>query len=146
MRNILIAGLVHETHTFLKEETTLSDFEDLIWLKGQEMVDYCRGDLSPMSGMLEVADRFGWHVFASTYGVAMPSGIVDDDEVYTPGFLAFGRKPCSGAGSHDRLAVRDRRAQSLKRLASFHICYSLCELFAGEETPFVGFSSSGRPL
>ena len=79
MRNILIAGLVHETHTFLTEATTLSDFEDLIWLKGQEMVDYCRGDLSPMSGMLEVADRFGWHVFASTYGVAMPSGIVDDD-------------------------------------------------------------------
>jgi microcystin degradation protein MlrC len=79
MRNILIAGLVHETHTFLKEETTLSDFEELIWLKGQEMVNYCRGDLSPMSGMLEVADRFGWHIFASTYGVAMPSGIVDDD-------------------------------------------------------------------
>ena len=61
MRNILIAGLVHETHTFLKEETTLSDFEDLIWLKGQEMVDY----VTPFSFDLE-GDffEFGQGVFS----------------------------------------------------------------------------------
>ena len=79
MRNILIAGLVHETHTFIEEKTTISDFENIVWFNGQEMVDYCRGDLSPMSGVLDAADRFNWRLVASTYSVAMPSGIVNDD-------------------------------------------------------------------
>lgn len=32
MKNVLLAGLVHETHSFLAERTGLADFEKLLWL------------------------------------------------------------------------------------------------------------------
>ncbi|MDP7447420.1 MAG: M81 family metallopeptidase, partial [Candidatus Latescibacteria bacterium] len=71
-------GLVHETHTFLAEQTHLAGFEAMVWVRGQEMLDRCRGDASPMGGGLEVADASGWHVLPSRYGAAMPSGTVTD--------------------------------------------------------------------
>ena len=75
---VFVAGLVHETHTFLAEQTHLAGFEAMVWVRGQEMLDRCRGDASPMGGGLEVADASGWHVLPSRYGAAMPSGTVTD--------------------------------------------------------------------
>lgn len=79
MKRVLIAGLVHETHTFLAEHTERARFEEMVWRRGQSMLDYCRGDLSPMGGALEVADAMGWQIYASRYGAAMPSGTVEDE-------------------------------------------------------------------
>lgn len=76
---VLIAGLVHETHTFLAETTGLPGFEAMLWLRGQQMLDRCRGDASPMGGALEVGDGAGWQIVPSRYGAAMPSGTVEDD-------------------------------------------------------------------
>lgn len=76
---VLIAGLVHETHTFLAQPTTLADFEATLWVHGSDVLDRCRGDASPMGGALEVADAHSWELVASRYGAAMPSGPVEDD-------------------------------------------------------------------
>ena len=78
MKKVLIAGLVHETHTFSASRTTLVDFEELIWLHGEDVLVRCRGDISPMSGVLSVADSLGWEYTTSSYGGALPAGIVDD--------------------------------------------------------------------
>ena len=73
---VLVAGLVHETHTFLAQSTDLTGFEALVWVRGQQMLDRCRGDASPMGGALEVADASGWQVIPSRYGAAMPFGTI----------------------------------------------------------------------
>ncbi|SVB88734.1 uncharacterized protein METZ01_LOCUS241588 [marine metagenome] len=73
---VLVAGLVHETHTFLAQSTDLTGFEALVWVRGQQMLDRCRGDASPMGGALEVADASGWQVIPSRYGAAIPSGTI----------------------------------------------------------------------
>ena len=78
MKTVFIAGLVHETHTFLAQRTNLADFEKLIWLQGADLLAHCRGDVSPMGGAIEVADRRGWHLLPSIYGAAMPAGTVED--------------------------------------------------------------------
>ena len=79
MKSVLVAGLVHETHTFLADATDIERFREMVWRRGSEMLDYCRGDLSPMGGALEVADAARWKIYPSRYGAAMPSGMVGDD-------------------------------------------------------------------
>lgn len=73
-RRILIAGLLHETHSFLPETTPLSAFRTL---NGRELLA-CRGDGSPLDGFLETAARFGWEVIPTVDLRAMPSGPVED--------------------------------------------------------------------
>ncbi|MEE2659905.1 MAG: M81 family metallopeptidase [Candidatus Latescibacterota bacterium] len=77
--SVLVAGLVHETHTFLAQQTEQSGFQDLIWVRDQALFERCRADASPMGGALEIADRNDWKITASRYGVAMPSGTVSDE-------------------------------------------------------------------
>jgi microcystin degradation protein MlrC len=79
MKKVLVAGLVHETHTFLAQSTPLARFREMVWLHGQAMLEHCRGDLSPMGGALQVADAGNWQLYASRYGAAMPSGTVEDE-------------------------------------------------------------------
>ena len=76
---VLIAGLVHETHTFLAETTGLTGFEAILWERGQDMLQRCNGDASPMGGGLDVAVANQWDIIPSRYGAAMPSGTVTDE-------------------------------------------------------------------
>ena len=71
---VLVAGLFHETHTFLDETTGLLGFQERL---GQELCD-ARGDGSPLAGVIEVADARGWEVVPTIDLRATPSGIVDD--------------------------------------------------------------------
>ena len=79
MKRVFIAGLVHETHTFLTERTGLAAFEQTLWVQGAELLSRCAGDASPMGGALEVAEARHWRILPSCYGAAMPSGTVTDD-------------------------------------------------------------------
>lgn len=74
---ILLAGLFHETHTFLDGLTTLSDFHIR---RGDEMRE-CRGDASPLGGVLELADSFGWEMIPTADYRAQPSATVADDVI-----------------------------------------------------------------
>jgi microcystin degradation protein MlrC len=75
MKRIVLAGLYHETNTFVAEVTGIERFTIL---RGDEILG-CAGDGSPLDGFLEVAAEEGWSVIpAVSYG-AMPSGPVADD-------------------------------------------------------------------
>ncbi len=78
-KRILLAGLFHETHTFVDGATSLRDFQVL---RGDELLA-CRGDASPLGGALEAAESFGWEVIPAVDYRASPSGMVEDEVVET---------------------------------------------------------------
>ncbi len=72
-RRILLAGLFHETHTFVPEPTRLADFSIR---RGADVLAR-RGDGSTIDGFLEVADEVGWEIVpVADYG-ALPAGTVE---------------------------------------------------------------------
>jgi microcystin degradation protein MlrC len=71
---VMLAGLYHETHTFLEGVTRWSDFE---FAAGADMLRR-RGDASPTDGFLEVAERHGWEVVPTFHAQVQPSAIVED--------------------------------------------------------------------
>ena len=73
---VLMAGLFHETHTFLSHRTTITDFECGVMAEGPEMLRQARGNGSPMDGAIEVADQAGWNIRPSIQMSAMPGGLV----------------------------------------------------------------------
>lgn len=77
MKRVLIAGLFHETHTFLEGRTRLSDFEIL---RGNEMLAV-EGDASPLAGALEEARRCDWRLVPAIDYRAMPSATVADEVI-----------------------------------------------------------------
>src|SRR4028118_2259898 len=78
-KRVLIAGLMHETHTFLEGRTTLEDFTAY---RGTGML--CAiGDTSTLAGVLETAQELGWQPVLALHMFAMPSAMVDDRVVDT---------------------------------------------------------------
>ena len=77
MTHLFVAGLFHETHTFLDEQTSLDSFEIR---RGQELLG-CKGDSSPMGGGLECFDSWGWNLTLGADYRATPSGTVKDEVV-----------------------------------------------------------------
>ena len=77
MKRILIAGLFHETHTFVDDTTSLRDFHVE---HGDELLARC-GDASPLGGLLETAGRHGWKIIPTVDMRASPSGLVEDEVV-----------------------------------------------------------------
>jgi microcystin degradation protein MlrC len=74
-KKILIAGLFHETHTFVDDVTSLADFQFRV---GDTMLG-CAGDASPLGGVLEFAQNQNWQVLPALDARATPSGTVNDD-------------------------------------------------------------------
>lgn len=70
---ILLAGLFHETHSFVDDITGLDEFSIL---EGPALIGR-RGDGSTIDGFLEVAEAQGWEVVAASDYNALPSGTVD---------------------------------------------------------------------
>lgn len=70
---ILLAGLFHETHTFVPERTSLSDFT----IRHGNDVLARRGDGSTIDGFLEVAAENGWEVIPAADYAALPAGTVE---------------------------------------------------------------------
>jgi microcystin degradation protein MlrC len=73
-KRVLIAGLFHETHTFLDTPTTQEEFAVRL---GTRLLD-AAGDGSPLAGALGVAASCGWDVVPAADFRATPSGIVED--------------------------------------------------------------------
>ena len=76
-KRILIAGLFHETHTFLSGRTMLSDFEIRM---GSEIGD-CIGDASPLGGVLEFGKEVGWEMIPLVDFRATPGATVADEVI-----------------------------------------------------------------
>lgn len=76
---VLVAGLFHETHTFLDDVTSLEQFTIQ---RGNMLLDRA-GDGSPLAGVLDVAQSRGWEVVPTIDCRTQPSGIVDDSAFET---------------------------------------------------------------
>ncbi|HBJ82599.1 MAG TPA: microcystin degradation protein MlrC [Verrucomicrobiales bacterium] len=77
MPRILLASLFHETHTFLDGLTTLADFQIR---RGDELFAF-KGDASPLGGVIEIADEFGWQIIPTADYRAQPSAMVADEVI-----------------------------------------------------------------
>jgi microcystin degradation protein MlrC len=73
-RHVLIAGLYHETHTFLAGCTRLDDFH----VRRGEALLSAAGDASPLGGVLDFAGEAGWTVLPAGDMRAMPGPLVED--------------------------------------------------------------------
>jgi microcystin degradation protein MlrC len=73
-KRVVLAGLFHETHTFLDGVTRLADFQVR---RGAELL-LAEDDGSPLAGVMGVARECGWSVLPAIDLRATPSAIVDD--------------------------------------------------------------------
>lgn len=78
-KTVLLAGIFHETHTFLPSRTGMKAYEQVIACEGDAILQRCRGDASPAGGFIEVADQMGWRILPSVYYATIPSGMVKDE-------------------------------------------------------------------
>src|SRR6516165_10116974 len=76
-RRVLVAGLFHETHTFLEGTTTLADFQE----RGGDALWSAENDGSPLAGALDVARSCAWDVIPAIDLRATPGPIVEDEVV-----------------------------------------------------------------
>lgn len=72
---ILFAGIFHETHTFLEDTTTWSDFR----VTRDEAILQKLGDGSPTDGFLQVAQDAGLEVVPTVDARAQPSATLEDE-------------------------------------------------------------------
>ena len=79
MKRVLLAGLYHETHTFLQGLTRLEDCEIKC---GRELIEL-PGEGSPLAGAVEAAGRLGWDLMPAINLRAMPGPIAADDVIQT---------------------------------------------------------------
>ena len=73
MTNVLLAGLMHETHCFIEERTGIDGF---VIHRGQALLDR-RGDGSQVDGFLTVAARQGWKVIPTIAYTGGATGLVE---------------------------------------------------------------------
>ncbi|MCL6502687.1 MAG: M81 family metallopeptidase [Pirellulales bacterium] len=72
---ILLAGLFHETHTFLEGLTPLEAFT----VRRDEQLLACAGDGSPLAAAVEAAQEYGWQLLPLVDYRATPSATVADE-------------------------------------------------------------------
>ena len=90
-KRVLIAGLFHETHTFLDGTTGLADFTIL---RGDDMRRF-EGDSSPLGGVLACAREFDWEVLPVVDYRAQPGAMIEDSVI-----TAFWNDLVEGAQPH----------------------------------------------
>jgi microcystin degradation protein MlrC len=73
VKSVFLAGLYHETHTFVGETTGLENFE----CRFDDELFAAQGDGSPLGGFLDAADGFKWRVVPGIDFRAAPSGTVE---------------------------------------------------------------------
>ena len=85
-KHILVAGLSHETHTFLPHLTAQDSFRII---KGKGLLGL-RGDGSNIDGFLEVGEALGWEIMPAIHISANPGGLVPDSivELFWDGILS----------------------------------------------------------
>jgi microcystin degradation protein MlrC len=76
-KKIVLAGIFHETNTFLKNETSLAEFTKFT---GEQLLAF-KGDRASMSGFLEVAQHQDWEIIPTVLLRSRPSGMAADDVV-----------------------------------------------------------------
>ena len=78
-KRVILAGLSHETHTFIPKLTRLRDFSQL----DEAEIRATAGDVSGLAGVWEVAADCGWEVVPVVHMRAMPGPLVADEVIDT---------------------------------------------------------------
>ncbi|MYD10878.1 MAG: M81 family metallopeptidase [Chloroflexi bacterium] len=73
---VAIGGILHETHTFMAQATTIADFADQSLHAGADLIAAMRGSRSGIGGMIDRATEAGWQLLPTLYAAAMPGGPV----------------------------------------------------------------------
>src|SRR4051812_19222840 len=76
-KRVLMGRLAHETHTFLRHRTGLSDFS---FVRAEDL-PALEEDGSTLAGSLQVARERGWEAVPAVAMDAMPGGLVSDEAV-----------------------------------------------------------------
>jgi microcystin degradation protein MlrC len=71
-----IAGIYHESNTFVSQPTPLVAFAESHLHYGQELIEHWKGTCSEINGFLEGAKTFGFQVVPALMAWGMPSGTV----------------------------------------------------------------------
>ncbi len=75
-QKVAIGGILHETHTFMEQPTTLADFEAGSLYRGDKLLAEMSGTRSGIGGMIDAAAKEGWQLLPTLYATAMPAGTV----------------------------------------------------------------------
>lgn len=75
---VAIGGILHETHSFMQQKTTLADFAAQSLHFGDELLASMRGSRSGIGGMIVGAHEYNWRLLPTLYAAAMPAGIVTE--------------------------------------------------------------------
>jgi microcystin degradation protein MlrC len=120
---MVLAGLFHETHTFLDGLTTWDAFDVR---EGVELLQ-ARGDASPLGGILEFAQQQNWGVIPTIMATAVPSATVHDEvlERYWERWIDHARDPIAAGvdaiflvlhGAFVSESYRDVEGELLRRI------------------------------
>jgi microcystin degradation protein MlrC len=137
-KRVFVAGIFHETHTFVSLRTHLADFR----VREGQAIWESRGDASVMAGALQVADERGWEVLPILDMDATPSAMVTDEvlalfwERFEKAVARENGKPVDGVClvMHGAMVTEScldvegeilRRIRSLPTLESVPICVAL---------------------
>lgn len=75
---IAIGGILHETHTFMDQPTTLADFATGSLCRGDDILREMSRTRSGIGGMIEAGSSSGWRLLPTLYATAMPAGTVSE--------------------------------------------------------------------
>jgi len=75
-RRIAVGGILHETHTFAPQLTTLDAFRQQGVYEGHSLVEQLRGTHGSIGGILAGLEQAGYEPVPLLYAAAMPAGLV----------------------------------------------------------------------
>ena len=81
-KKIALMGIYHESNTFVKEPTTLKDFQNGHYMKGADIRNEYHAAHHEIGGMIEVMDQYDMELYPIMYAEATPGGIISS-ETYT---------------------------------------------------------------
>ncbi len=73
---VVIGGILHETHTFMEQGTTLADFATQSLHFGEDIITSMQGSRTGIGGMVDSAIEYNWQLLPALYAAAMPAGVV----------------------------------------------------------------------
>jgi len=76
---VAIGGILHETHTFMEQRTTLADFAAQSLHFGEDLLSSMRASRTGIGGMLDSANKHQWQLLPTLYAAAMPAGLVTEE-------------------------------------------------------------------
>ena len=100
---IAIAGLLHESNSFMPAVTTRENFVQCSLVTGADLIERYRGTHHEVGGFIDGADRFGFDIVPLMMAVAMPSGPLTPETF--DGLAGEMLEAISGAGELDGLLL-----------------------------------------